>query len=253
MNSVAKIFQILETVAAHQKRGLTYSEVVARTHLAKATAHRFLKSLVALGYLRFDREAGRYFGDLKLAVLGSAVTSHFDLKEYVRPYLQKLHADTRQTCHLGVRNGKVGVYVEKLESPEGFGFKLFSAVGKSFPLHCTAMGKILLAGLGPGQRTRLLPGKLTPYTLNTITSRAVLAKELQAVREAGYAVDREEITRGIMCVAAPLMNHEGEAIAAISLAFPAYVAKDRGIGREIQAVKRCAAAITEALRTSRAA
>jgi DNA-binding IclR family transcriptional regulator len=252
MSSVAKIFQILETVVAHQARGLAYSEVVARTSLAKATAHRFLKSLVAMGYLRFDREAGRYFGDLKLAVLGSAVTSHFDLKEYVRPYLQELHADTRHTCHLGIRNGKVGVYVEKLESSEGFGFKLFSAVGKSFPLHCTAMGKVLLAGLEAGQRTRLLQGRLPPYTPNTITSRAVLAKELQAVREAGYAVDREEITRGIMCVAAPLVNHEGEVIAAISLTFPAYIAKDRGIGREIQAVRRGAAAITEALRTSRA-
>ncbi|HSB70166.1 MAG TPA: IclR family transcriptional regulator [Candidatus Methylomirabilis sp.] len=247
MSSVGKIFQILETVVAHQERGLAYSEVVARTALPKATAHRILKSLLQLGYLRFDAAAARYFGDLKLCSLGSAVTSHFDLKEYVRPHLLKLQAETRHTCNLGVLSGDAGVYLDKLESAEAFGIKLYSAIGKRFPLHCTAMGKVLLAGMPSSERRKLLAGKLESFTLRTITAPLALERELARVRRSGYAVDREEITRGIMCVAAPILDGEGETLAAISTAFPTYVIEERGVKDEIRAVTRCAAEATRLL------
>ena len=240
MSSVAKIFQILETVVAHQERGLAYSEVVARTALPKATAHRLLKSLLQLGYLRFDAAAARYYGDLKLCSLGSAVTSHFDLKEYVRPHLLKLQAETRHTCNLGVLSGDAGVYLDKLESPEAFGIKLYSAIGKRFPLHCTAMGKILLAGLPSAERRKILARKLESFTPRTITDPLALERELAKVRRSGYAVDREEITRAIMCVAAPILDGNGETVAAISAAFPTYIIEERGIQDEIRAVTRCA-------------
>lgn len=250
MSSVAKVFRVLETVVAHQARGLAYSEVVARTHIPKATAHRVLKSLLQMGYLRFDADAGRYFGDLKLASLGSAVTSHFDLKGYVHPRLLKLQAETTHTCNLGVLSGEAGVYLDKIESPKDFGIKLYSEVGKRFPLHCTAMGKVLLAGLVPAEVRRLLAGRLDAYTPRTITSSSVLRRELASVRLSGYAVDREEITRGILCVAAPIRNGAGETIAAISVAFPAYIDEERGIQDEIRAVTQCAADITAALDAS---
>ena len=241
MNSVAKIFQILETVVAHQERGLAYSEVVARTALPKASAHRILKSLLQLGYLRFDAEAARYYGDLKLCSLGSAVTSHFDLKEYIRPLLLKLQAETRHTCNVGVLSGDAGVYLDKLESLEAFGIKLYSAIGKRFPLHCTAMGKILLAGMQPAERRKIFARKLESFTLRTLTDPPALERELAKVRRCGYALDREEITRGIMCVAAPIQDGEGETVAAISTAFPTYVIEEQGIKDEIRAVTRCAA------------
>ena len=247
MSSAAKVFRVLETVVAHQARGLAYSEVVARTHIPKATAHRVLKSLLQMGYLRFDAEAGRYFGDLKLASLGSAVTSHFDLKSYVHPLLLKLQAETTHTCNLGVLSGDAGVYLDKIESPKAFGIKLYSEIGKRFPLHCTAMGKVLLAGLAPAEARKLMAGRLEAYTPHTITSPGVLTRELARVRLSGYALDREEITRGIVCVAAPIRNGEGKTVAAISVAFPAYINEERGIQDEIRAVTRCAAEITAAL------
>ena len=247
MSSVAKVFRILETVVSHQGRGLTYSEVVAKTQLPKATAHRVLKSLARMGYLRFDADAGRYFGDLKLAFLGSAVTSSFDLKGYVRPYLLNLQAETKHTCNLGVLSGDVGVYLDKVESPRAFEVKLYSEIGKHFPLHCTGMGKILLAGMEPAERRRILAGRLEAYTPNTITRPAALEKELTLVRRRGYALDREEITRGIICVAAPIRSGERETIAALSVAFPAYIDEERGIAAEIKAVTRCAAEVSRRL------
>ncbi len=247
MSSEARVFSILETVVAHQERGLAYSEVVSRTNLPKATVHRIVKSLVGMGYLRFDAEAGRYYGDLKLAALGSAVTSHFDLKEYVRPHLLKLQAETRHTCNLGVLSGDAGVYLDKIDSPVAFGIQLYSAIGKRFPLHCTGMGKVLLAGLRSPERCQVLKGRLETYTSHTITDSAALERELRKVQQCGYALDREEITRGIMCVAAPIRNGEGETVAAISVAFPAYINRERGIQAEIRAVTRCASEVARLL------
>jgi DNA-binding IclR family transcriptional regulator len=247
LSSVAKVFRILETVVSCQERGLAYSEVVAKTQLPKATAHRVLKSLLQTGYLRFDAEAGRYFGDLKLAALGSAVTSHFDLKRYVRPHLLDLQARIEHTCNLGVLSGDAGVYLDKLESPRAFGIKLYSDIGKRFPLHCTGMGKILLAGMPSSARRRLLARKLEAYTPHTITDPVALAKELREVQRVGYALDRQEITQGILCVAAPIRNGDGETVAAISVAFPAYLQQERGIAQEVRAVTQCAAEVSRSL------
>jgi DNA-binding IclR family transcriptional regulator len=244
MSGIAKAFSILETIVAHQERGLSYSEVVTRTGLPKASAHRALKSLVQLGYLRFDPEASRYFGDLRLASLGSAVTSNFDLKGYVRPHLVVLQAETGYTCNLGVLDGDAGVYLDKLEASEVFGFKLYSAIGKRFPLHCTGMGKVLLAGMPPAPRKRALTRRLDTYTPHTITEPAALGRELREVQRNGYALDRQEITRGIMCVAAPIRSGDGATVAAVSVAFPAYIDDERGIAREIQAVTRCAEGVS---------
>ena len=247
MSSVAKVFRILETVVSHQGRGLAYSEVVARTEIPKATAHRVLKSLVQMGYLRFDAEAARYFGDLKLASLGSAVTASFDLKGYVRPYLCKLQAETTHTCNLGVLSGNVGVYLDKIESAEAFGIKLYSEIGKRFPLHCTGMGKILLAGMEPAEVQRALAGGLKAYTPHTITKPGALKRELAKVRRCGYAMDKEEITRGIVCVAAPIQDGRGDTVAAVSVAFPAYINEERGVAGEIAAVTRCASEVSRLL------
>ncbi len=248
MSTVEKVFQVIEGVVSHQERGLSFSGVVARTNLPKASTHRILKSLVRMGYLRFDAEVGRYFGDLKLAFIGSTVTSHFDLKGYVRPHLLKLQAETKHSCNLGVLSGDAGVYLDKIESPEDFGIKLYSAIGKRFPLHCTGMGKVLLAGMHPTERRKILVRGLKAFTPRTITDPVALERGLGKVRERGYAVDREEITRGIMCVAAPVENGEGEIVAAISATFPAYIDKERGIAKEIEAVTRCAAAVTDLLK-----
>ena len=246
-NTIEKTFRILEEVVAHQEKGLAFSEIVSRTRFPKASTHRILRCLERIGYLRYDSGTGRYYGDLRLSFLGSQVTSHFDLKGYVRPHLLELQALTKHTCHLGIRNGDVGVYLDKIESPRAFGIKLHSAVGGTFPLHCTGMGKVLLAFRDPGERKTSVSGALESFTPNTITQVGSLEKELLKIRRRGFAIDREEITRGIMCVAAPVADVEGRVLAAISVTFPAYIDKDRGIAAEIAAVTRCASTITHQL------
>ena len=144
-------------------------------------------------------------------------------------------------------SGDVGVYLDKIESPEAFGIKLYSEIGKPFPLHSTGMGKILLAGMESAEVRRILAGELEAYTPHTITKPGALRRELAKVRRCGYALDREEITRGIVCVAAPIRNGEGDTVAAISIAFPAYINEERKITGEIAAVTRCASEVTRLL------
>ena len=243
MSALAYGLAILEAVVAHQDAGMTFTDIISRTAIPRATAHRLLKEMVALGLLSYDAEAGRYRGSLKLAGLGAAVTSRFDLRVHAHPMLRSLHESVHHPCHLSVRDGTEGVYVDKIESAD-FGIKLFSEIGKRFPLHCTAMGKVLLAQVPTDVLHGILDGKLERFTENTITQRARLIAELARVHDQGYALDREEITRGLMCVAAPIYGFGPTAIGAISATFPTYVAEEGGMDSVVQAVCDCAEAIS---------
>jgi DNA-binding IclR family transcriptional regulator len=208
--------------------------------------HRILKDLTALGYLNFHPETKRYFGSLRLAALGAEVMSNFQLRDHVRPHLLELNRETEHTSNLAILDGTMGVYVDKVESKD-LGIKLISEIGKSFPLYCTALGKSLLAYSSDGTVKKILKTPLKAFTERTITDPEVLKQELDLIRERGYALDNEEITRGIICAAAPVFSWNRELICAISLAFPAYIKEDRGIEPEIAAIKKYAALISEAL------
>ena len=237
MNPLFKVFSILETVVAGQDKGVTYSEIVAALDLPKSSVHRILKDLTDLGYLNFNLETKRYFGSLRLAALGAEVMSHFQLRDHVRPYLLDLHRETDHTSNLGILDGTMGVFVDKIESKD-FGIKLFSEIGKTFPSHCTGLGKTLLAFSSEDTVAKLLEAPLEAITEKTITDPEKFRGELALIRDRGYAIDNEEITRGIMCVAAPVFGFNSEIICAISLTFPAYINDDRGIEREIKAIKK---------------
>ena len=144
MNPLNKVFSIIETVVAGQDKGVIYSEIVTTLDLPKSSVHRILKDLTALGYLNFNPETKKYFGSLRLAALGAEVMSHFQLRDHVRHHLLELHRKTGHTSNLGILDGTMGVFVDKVESKD-FGIKLFSEIGKTFPLHCTGLGKVLLA------------------------------------------------------------------------------------------------------------
>ena len=238
-----KIFAVLETVLSNQENGLTFAGTVAGSGLPKASVHRILKGMTELGYLNFNSETKRYHGALKLAALGAEVMSNFDLRKLVHPQLIRLQQETNHTSNMAIKNGASGIYVDKIESQD-YGIKLISEIGKSFPLYCTALGKVLLAYSQPSEADRILKKKLKPYTEKTIIDSLELKKELKHIKKSGYALDREEVTRGIMCVAAPVFGLGGKLVCAISVAFPSYINSDRGIDSEIDAVMRHAAAIS---------
>jgi len=236
-----RAFRIVEEVVSHQENGLSFAEIVALTGSPKSSTHRILKNLVALDYLVFDAPTGKYRGSLKLSSLGSEVLARFDLRNHVRPHLMDLHRETQHTCNLAVRVGGVGVYLDRIESPN-YGIRLFSELGQSFPLHSSGLGKALVAFVDPNLWDEILRPPLKAYTPRTITDLGKLKEQLRRFRDQGYTVEREETIRGIMCFGAPVMGPGEEVLGAISLPFPSYLEAERDLEADIEAVKRHAAA-----------
>ena len=120
--------------------------------------------------------------------------------------------------------------------------RLHSEIGKSFPLHCTAMGKVLLAFSDAATIGKVTRRKLRSFTPNTITDGKRLREELEHVAQQGYAVDREEITRGLVCIAAPVYGINGNVEAAISCTVSSFDADDRYLAKVRDLVIACAGA-----------
>ena len=234
MRAIQKGFQILKAVTAAPD-GLSFSEIIAATDVPKATAHRLLKELVELSALTQSPVSRRYQGGLLLASLGAAVTADYDLRRVARPHLQALHDATGQVATLGIRNDDVGTYLDKIE-PRDFGIRLHSEIGKSFPLHCTAMGKVMLSYADVPTIRRLTNRKLESYTENTITDGRRLREELKQIAADGFAIDREEITRGLICIAAPVFGVDGSIAGAMSCTFPSYVFDNKSMDEEIRTI-----------------
>lgn len=239
MSALSKGFEILEAVAA-ERAGLAFSEVVDKTGFPKASVHRLLKELVDLSALSFDETSRRYAGGLLLASLGAHVTSNYDVRKTARPHLEALHSRTGSVATLGIRDGETGIYLDKIE-PADFMIRLHSEIGKSFPLHCTAMGKVLLANSDAATIGKIARRKLKRYTANTITDGKALRSELDTVKNNGFAIDREEITRGLVCVAAPIYDLTDEVVAAVSCTVSSYDADDKLLQDLIRLVVDCAA------------
>ncbi|MEJ2041237.1 MAG: IclR family transcriptional regulator [Desulfosarcinaceae bacterium] len=246
INPLVKVFSVIETVVAGQAKGMTYSEILAALDLPKSSVHRILKELTDIGYLNFNPETKKYFGSLRLAGLGAEVMAHFQLRDYIHPHLLELHRETEHTTNMGVLDGTRGIFVDKIESKD-FGIKLFSEIGKTFPLHCTGLGKVLLAFSHQDVLSELLQSPLEAITERTITSAGLLRQEMKSIRELGYALDDEEITRGIMCLAAPVYGFDQGLVGAISLTFPTYINNDRGIDPEIDAIRKYSSLISRSL------
>lgn len=235
MSAISKGFQIVEAVAAAGSNGLAFTRIVDTTGIPKASAHRLLRELVALSALTFDADTRKYRGGLLLARIGASVTGHYDLRTIARPFLQALHDEFGHVATLGILDDDTGIYIDKIEATD-FGLRLHSEIGKSFPLHCTAMGKVLLSHTEPLVIRRVLNRKLEAFTTNTITSATQLRKELRQVKAQGFAVDNEEITRGLVCVAAPIYGVDDKVAGAMSCTVPSYISDDQSIAERTKTV-----------------
>jgi DNA-binding IclR family transcriptional regulator len=134
-------------------------------------------------------------------------------KELVKQY--------NETVHLGVLEEGEVLYLAKEESSQTI--RMISYIGKRAPLHCTALGKVLLAYISEEERKKILEEKELPrLTKNTITDKRELEKELDKIREQDFALDREENEKDVRCIGAPIRNYKGKVIAAISISSPIF-------------------------------
>ncbi|MER6947949.1 IclR family transcriptional regulator [Nonomuraea sp. NPDC000554] len=216
MNSVEKTLVVLRALAGHD-RPRSLADIAQRTGINKTTVHRILQIFIAQGYA-VTRGDGTYAsGPAMLTLAGAALTDR-DVTALVRPILENLQRHSTHTVHFAVRSGSAAVYLAKIESQQPY--RMASRVGTQIALHCTAIGKAILAHL-PEEEVRAVVAATSPLmrnTANTIVDRNLLMAELEAVRRRGYAIDDEENEANVRCVGAVVQDGAGTAVGAVSVA-----------------------------------
>lgn len=217
--TLGKAIALLELVALSD-RPLRFTEIFERAGQPRGTLHRQLGHLLEEGLLEQNADHC-YEPGMRLLKLASNAWARGDLRRVAAPHLQMLHDATGETVHLGVLRGAEIIYLDKVESKQAV--RMTSQIGRASPSYCTGIGKAALSVLSPARLSTMLEGmQLSRFTEHTITSRESLKAELQAIRERGYAFDREEHEPGIRCVAAAIVNEEQTFVGGVSVTGPAY-------------------------------
>jgi len=211
---ISRAISMLWVLRDHPE-GLSLSQLAKETGLARSTVHRIISTLEAERFVASVGPNGKVRLGLGLASLGSAVST--DLRRELRPYLEGLSLEIDETVDLAVLDKDKALFIDQIAAPQRL--QAVSGIGVTFPLHCTANGKAMLALLPEGQLMPLIPGKLPAYTPKTKTLRAELLAELDAVRKSGLAFDREEHNIGICAIGSAFRDPSGT-IAAISIPVP---------------------------------
>jgi IclR family pca regulon transcriptional regulator len=202
---------------------LGIADIADELGMSRSTTHRYVITLVALGYLE-QGASRKYRLGLRVTNLGMSALNSTGLREHAHPYLDELRQRTSYTTSLAVLDGSEIVYVDRARSFRRGSVDLDLHPGSRLPAYATAMGKILLSYLPEAEQRELLSSmKLTKRGPNTITSKKALRDELDEVREEGFAVNDEELARDLFAIAAPVRNEAREVVAAINVAAPSSV------------------------------
>jgi IclR family transcriptional regulator, pca regulon regulatory protein len=199
---------------------LGIADIADELGMSRSTTHRYVITLVALGYLE-QGASRKYRLGLRVTDLGMSALNSTGLREHAHPYLEELRQRTSYTTSLGVLDGTDVLYVDRVRSfRRGQGkIDLDLHTGSRLPAYCTSMGKLLLANLPePEQRDLIAEMKLTKRGPNTITSKKALREELEDIQSEGFAVDDQELAAELYAIAAPVRNEARDVVAAVNLA-----------------------------------
>jgi IclR family transcriptional regulator, KDG regulon repressor len=215
-STLASGLAVLEFVAlVGQKKGVTLHEVSKSLGIHRSNAYRYLRTLVAAGWLDYDPETSRYHLGGKPVQIAGASLQQWDLRTIARPLLEELSEETCLAVHLGVLSDSSIVYLDKVESNSPI--QMRSRPGMTAPAYCTAMGKAILAMLNANDIKNIIGSDLPARTQNTITSIEKLLAELNQTRMRGYSIDQEENELGIGCLAAAIFDYEDNVAGAVSI------------------------------------
>jgi DNA-binding IclR family transcriptional regulator len=216
--SLAKSLAVLETLATSPSP-LSAAQLGRQLKLTRPTVYRILATLGRREFVTRDAVGSVYRASFKLLDLGHQVLERTDLLGAARICLRRVAAEIPETVHLAVEEGGWMVYLDKVEGSGPFCTN--SRPGRRVPMHCTALGKAVLAQL-PAERVRAILGRhgLPGFTRRTLTTQAGMDRELARVRRQGYAMDDVEFEEGVRCVGASILDHRGHPLAAVSISAP---------------------------------
>lgn len=242
---IGKVLRLLELLD-RSRSGLSLKDVAAQASLNKSTAHRFLTHLEVEGYL-FRDGAGKYMLGPKMQRLGSGINFQTTLCKMCRPILEDLWTLTGETVNLAVLDGTDVLYLDVIESLHTF--RLATEVGMRRPVHCTSLGKAMLANLNSKelQQDILNVIQFQPAKTKAITDAASLQKEIARIRARGFALDDEEAVEGARCIGAAIFDADGKVIGGISVSGPVVRLTRAHVPRFSAAICAAAAQISKKL------
>jgi DNA-binding IclR family transcriptional regulator len=245
IRSVERALAIVQFVA-EAGRELSVDEIVAGIGLAKTTVFRLLATLTARQFLARDGQTQAYrLGSLAVFV-GARGLGSLDVRRIARRHLVTLMEAAGETVHLSVLSQEAALCVDKIDSTRSM--RMSSYIGFRDPLHCSGVGKVLLAFQDDQTLAALLDGmSMEVHTVHTIVDKAELHGELASIRKQGFAIDFEEIEDDVCCVAAPVHDHEGVVVAAVSVSGPTSRVNQTTLPDLIPTVKHAALAISRDL------
>jgi DNA-binding IclR family transcriptional regulator len=218
VKSVSRALDIIKLISL-KKGGLGVTEIANQMDINKSSVYRILSTLVQYGYVEQDKGTERYKLGYQFLEVSSRLLESLDIRTEAKPFLQELEKETNEVIHLVVYDQGEVVYIEKLDGNEAL--RMHSKVGKRAPMHCTSVGKAILAHLPADSVQEILERKGLPvHTVKTITDKNVLVEELAEVKKKGIALDLEENEYGITCIAVPIFDHLGKVAAAVSISGP---------------------------------
>jgi IclR family transcriptional regulator, KDG regulon repressor len=219
VKSVERAFSLLELLGKGDD-SLGISELAQRSALPVGTVHRLLNTLTQLGYVEQDLDSRKYALGIRVLHLRGAIVNRLKLGEQAMPIMKALMRRVDETVHLAVLSEGEIFYVDRIE---GFQTRnMYTHLGKRGPVHCTALGKTLLAFRPDPVVEQIVAARGLPrMTDTTITELDELKRELIHIRQQGYALDDEESEEGVRCLAAPIRDYTGKVIAALSVSGPA--------------------------------
>jgi IclR family transcriptional regulator, KDG regulon repressor len=217
VQSLDRAFRILDTISCH-KEGIGVVALAAEVGLPPSTTHRLVTNLVRYGYVRQDEKTEKYHVGPKVMDLAQRTMEDHDLRSASRPFLKEMKERTGETAHLMILDENRVLCIESVESSGHI--KVTSPVGLRESLHCSAVGKALLAYQPKEIQDQLLISPLQIFTPNTISTLKEMRAHLEGVNAAGGAFDHEERHLGVSCVAAPVFNRQGQVLAAVGISAP---------------------------------
>jgi IclR family acetate operon transcriptional repressor len=215
--TVTKAITILDILAQNADDGINLTELCALIDIPKSTTYRYLVTLQELG-LTERKSNDRYYLGTRIIELAGAYLLKSDLRNESQAALDELAEITAETVHLAVPSGTEVIYIAKIESKHTLG--MFSHIGARLPMHCTALGKAILAFSDKNTLQLVINKAMISRTPHSIVSTQALENELAMIRSQGYAIDNEENELGIRCVGAPIFDYTGKPVGAISVSAP---------------------------------
>jgi DNA-binding IclR family transcriptional regulator len=212
--AVEKMLGIVELLAG-ESRSYSISELAKRLGMSKNMAFRIVKYLEQQGYLETGNGAGGYQLGKGFYRIGVKLAARYELTDRAHPHLCWLSQQTGETANIQAPAGDRVMVMDVVYPPSDYYFHL--SIGTKLLYHCNAMGKCILAYMEREEINKVIPAQLSGQTTKGLRTRAELMKHLEGVRESGLGYDREEYVPGIYCIAAPVFNIHGQAVAGVGI------------------------------------